>query len=118
MINFERVDPHIMKQIRDQTLQEIVHTKPETTVIRKEENQEKHYPIDVWKLKKRIKRYNGLLKRHHVNIFLEVAGEQELFIRILERDTGKLMRIFNDEEVEELLMKLENFIGLFIDHRI
>lgn len=118
MISLERVDPNIIRQIRDQTLQEIVHTKREPGITKEEKNPEKSSHLSILKLKKKIKRYNGVLKKHHINIFLDVEEGEELFLRVLERDSGELIQIYNDEEVEELLMKLESFIGFFIDNRI
>src|SRR5690554_6648368 len=118
MINLNRVDPNIIRQIQDQTLQQIVHTKREPSITREEENQQRTDPLYWFKLKKRIKRYNGLLKKHHINIFLDVEEDEEFFLRVLERDSGELIQIFSNDEVEELLMKLESFIGFFIDHRI
>jgi uncharacterized FlaG/YvyC family protein len=117
MISLERVDPNIMRQIKEQTLQEIVHTKREPGITKEEKNPDKS-PLSILKLKKKIKRYNGVLKKHHINIFLDVEEGEELFLRVLERESGELIQIYNDEEVEELLMKLENFIGFFIDNRI
>lgn len=118
MINFERIDPHIMKEIRDQTLQEIVHTKPETTVIRKKESEERHHAINLWELKKKVKKYNEFFEKHKINIFLKMAEGKELSILVFKRDTDQLIETFNDDQVQELLMKVENLIGLFVDHRI
>lgn len=119
MLNLERIDPNLIRQVRDQTLQEIVHAKQESGITREEHYRQKPPPLSILKIKKRVKRFNGILKKHHINIFLDIEeGEERLFLRVLERETGELLRAFEEEEVEEMLMKLESFIGFFIDHRI
>lgn len=124
MISFERIDPNILKQVRDQTLQEIVHTTKESAITRREEKSPKTFIPSKSKIKKKVKKFNGILKENKINIYLDIedfeeeAEEKEFFLRVFERDSKELIQVYFQEEVEEMLMKLESFIGFFIDDRI
>src|SRR5690554_5453324 len=119
LISLERIDPNIMKQIKEQTIQEIIHPKRETSTIRKEGVQQGNPHINRLRLKKKIKRFNGLLKRHHIRLFLDFDEcEAEFLLRVMDRETDEVLRILYNNEVEELLKKLEDFIGIFVDNRI
>ncbi len=119
MISLERIDPNIMKEIKDQTIEQIIHAKREASTIREKVIQQRNPYIDRYRLKKRIKRVNGLLKRHHVKLLLDYEETQEEFLlRVIHRESNEVLRIYYNEEVEEILMKLEDFMGIFVDQRI
>lgn len=119
MFYLEKIDPIIVKDVNDKTSNNIVHNK-EGIIISQDNDQEKkeQQRPDKKKIKQDINKLNELLNEEEVNIYLSVEEKNHaIIIKVFEKNTDKLIRTFNEDEVIKLIESLNIFSGVLIDKK-
>lgn len=119
MIDFSKVDPHVIKMIIQRTSKTSVKSKEESSIF-KDAKKNKERTIDLDLLKMKIKKANILFKENEIDIYLELINEligSHIQIIVCERSTDKMLYMFNEEMFLRFMDELVIHTGIIIDSK-
>lgn len=105
-----KIDPVIVNNVHQQTVEGVVHTSDKTRVS-KDAREKKNKYSSSKKDKEKIDKFNSLLESMGIDLSLILEGST---INIVDKD-GKVVKVYNEDAVIELLNKMEDMIGIFLD---
>ncbi|MTI65729.1 MAG: flagellar protein FlaG [Firmicutes bacterium] len=117
-LRLENLDPNILKQVKDKTIKELVHTGRETEVSRRKEEKDEKPIYSFFKINKKVKKYNKFFKEEDINIYLDVKKEENLSLKVLDRKTKDVIKEYKEEEVTDVLTKLDDMLGILVDQLV
>lgn len=113
-----KIDPQIVKVIKQATATGVVHRKDDLPVPKEEKDREKDKNREGrhGKIKEQIKKLNQLADKDQLDIFfvLEESVDQ-LWIKVYEKKTDTCIKCFNEKEIEDLISRLQNIMGIIVD---
>ena len=119
MIDFSKVDPHVIKMIIQRTSKTSVKSKEESFIFKDaKKNKERTFDLDL--IKRKIKRANLLFKENNIDIYIELVSEligSHIQIVVCERSTDKLLYMFDEEMFLKFMDELVIHTGIIIDSK-
>lgn len=113
------IDPNVIRKVKQNTVKQLVHTGKKTSVTkRKREDEDK--PIFLSKkIKQKVEQYNQHFTKENIDIYLQIEDNKESFsIKVFNKTEGKLIRKYEENEVTDMLIKLDDLIGIIVDKTV
>lgn len=115
-----RIDPQIIvRAINEKTSESVVHAKESIFISQQQkekEKEERRGKTDRETSRKRLKELSDFIEANDLDIYFLVGEENnQLTLKVFERDTDKFIREFGEPEIEQLLQKLISLSGLLVD---
>jgi len=113
-----KIDPQIVKNIQKISSTGVVHKKEDVPIQREskdkdepDQKQKKHK-----KSKEKIEALNELAEKNDLDFFFVAKEEgRQLWIKVFDKQTNTCIRSFDENEVTELLNRLQNLSGIIVD---
>jgi|SRR6056297_56957 len=121
MMNIDKVDSQIVRLVIERTAKDYVHNKDEPFVDKDGRHKGKKGKWNLEDLKKEIQRLNELFESEGVDIYLvayENGDAKSLNVKVIEKSSGKLIRILNEEAIDRVLKKIMGDSGIIFDRRV
>jgi len=112
------MDPQIIKSIQKVTATGVVHKKDDVPIHEEDQNQEesRNKGKSKKKFKEKIQQLNDLAKENRLDIFFVFEKERDqLLIKVFDAHTDMCIKTFGEEDIEELLDRLQNLSGIIVD---
>ncbi len=115
-----KIDPQIVKNIQKISSSGVVHKKEDVPIQReskdKNESDHKKKQKNSKKAKEKVKALNDLAQKNSLDFFF-VAEEEDhqLYIKVFDKQTNTCIRSFDENEIEELLSRLQDLSGIIVD---
>lgn len=109
-ILLNKIDPVIINNVQKQTVEEVVHTY-ERTKISKDKKEEQGSGHSKKKAKEKVDKFNSILEVMGADMNLQLEGDSVIAV---DKD-GKVIKRYTKDAVVELLDKMQDMIGVFID---
>lgn len=113
-----KIDPQIVNIIKQTTATGVVHRKDDVPVQKEEKDREsgKDKKDRRKKIRKQIEKLNQLVNKNELDIFFVLEDmSDELLIKVYEKKTDNCIKIFQESEIEDLISRLQNIMGIIID---
>ncbi len=113
-----KIDPQIVKVIKKATATGVIHRKDDLPVPKEEKDREneKDRKRRHRQIREQIDQLNQLAEKDQLDIFfvLEESGHQ-LWIKVYEKKADTCIKCFNEREIEDLISRLQNIMGIIVD---
>ena len=121
MMNIEKLDPRIVRLVLDRTSKDYVHKKDEPFVDRDGRHKGRKGKWEIEDLKRELQRLNDLFESEGVDIYLiayESGQGKGLSVKVIEKSSGRLIRILNEEAIDRILKKIMGDSGIIFDRMV
>ena len=109
------VEGNTLKEIKRNSVKELVKADNKALTKNKEKKSFKEY-FTLENLEERVEKYNKIFTEEDINIYLDVReSNKKLSLRVIDREDNETVRIFNEEEIGEVLRKLDDLLGIIVD---
>lgn len=117
-----RVDPQILRSVKEVTSAGVIHKKDEV-VIRDEDGSrqrdKQQHKKSRKEIEEQVEKLNKLSEENALDIFFIIEEQNDqLYIKVLNKQTNQFIRTFNETEVEDVLNRLNNLSGIILDAKI
>lgn len=109
-INLNKIDPVIVNNIHRQTTEGVVHNY-EGIKVSKDAKEKKEGGSSGKKNKDKVVKFNSLLEAMGIDMRLIVEGDTIVGVD----GDGRRVKVYTREAIIELLNKMEDMLGVFID---
>lgn len=103
-----KIDPVIINNVQQQTMEEVVHTSKKIRVSKDKKDSrdgKRQYGND------KIEQLNSILETMDIDVRLQIQGDS---IDVTAGD-GRVLKTYTRDAVEELFQKMEDMLGVLID---
>lgn len=114
-----KIDPQLVRQVKETTATGIVHKKDDVPIHEEDKDREEEKrkkKRDIKTIKEKVKKINDLAESKGLDIFFTLEAENfQLWIKVFEKNSDKCIRTFDENEIEEILNRMENLSGIIVD---
>lgn len=113
-----KIDPQLVKIVQEVTSPSVIHKKNDVPIFKEEKDRESKgkFQRSLKKYKEKVKEINALLAENNIDIFLVLDTEKDLLkVKVLDKTTDTCLRTFDENEIEELIKRLEDLSGIIVD---
>lgn len=105
-----KIDPVIVNNVQQQTAEGVVHTT-ERTRVSKDKSRSRDGQGSRKGLKDKLDKFNALLETMDIDANFTIDGDR---VTVMDK-SGSLIRTYDENAVVDLLINMEDMIGIFID---
>lgn len=113
-----KIDPQLVKVIKEATATNVIHRKNEVPIRKEEKDRESGQDRKKRQrqIKAQIQKLNELADKKQLDIFFALEEtNQELWIKVYEKNTDNCIKSFNESEIEDIISRLQNIMGIIVD---
>jgi FlaG protein. len=108
-INLNKIDPVIINNVQQQTVEEVIHPSEKTKISKDKEREKGGQSYKGTKGK--INKFNSVLSTMKINIMFVMEGNSVMAVD----EKGDVIRRYSSDDIDELLNRMEDMIGILID---
>lgn len=105
-----KIDPVIVNNVHQQTAEGVVHAYEKTRVSKDGKRDREKQPSHKDK-KDKISKFNSMLKAMGLDMSFKLEGD----LVVMVDKEGNIINTYTDDQIEKLLQKMEDMMGVIVD---